>query len=107
MRPRTQIALMRLTMFGGALLCFGIALALYTRFEVDLPGLPLWLNLAALVVPALAGMFLGYKLLLLIPLVCPSCRQRIERRRIEPTSRWRLPTYTYWCEPCQRDGLTG
>ncbi len=105
MHPRSLFALRKAAMLGGMFLCFGVALSAYDRAGVDLPGLPLALHLAALIGPVLAGMGLGYGLSCLVPLVCPSCRESIECRRVEPAGRWRMPTYRLWCDRCQRDAM--
>ncbi len=59
MTPRTQVALMKLSMLAGGLLCFFAAMYAYSGLGVDLTRLPLWLNLAALIIPILGGMVLG------------------------------------------------
>jgi hypothetical protein len=86
--------------------CFGIAMAAYNRFNLNIALQPLWVNLVAYISPLLLGAFLGYWLVSRVPLVCPTCRGRIERRK-HVTSWWRMPTYRFWCEACQRDGLEG
>jgi hypothetical protein len=107
MTPRTQLLLLRLALLAGGLLCFGAVMAAYTALGINLPLLPLWVNLAALITPILLGMFLGYRITFLLPLVCPSCREPIDRHRVEPTRWWRPPTYRFWCDRCERDGMDG
>jgi hypothetical protein len=107
MHPRSLFALRKAAMLGGMFLCFGVALSVYDRLDLDLPGLPLALHLAALIGPVLIGMALGYGLSGLVPLACPWCRDRIACRRVGARSRWRMPTYRVWCDRCQRDTVGG
>ena len=104
MRPSVHIALMKLAMMCGMFLCFGVAMAAYNRFQLNIALQPLWVNLVAYVGPLLLGMYVGHWLVCRVPLVCPTCRGRITRSK-EVTSWWRAPVYRYWCAGCQRDAL--
>jgi hypothetical protein len=107
MSPRSHIALQKLGMMAGAFLAFGIAMSAYNDGRVNLPLMPLWVNLLAYIGPLLAGGWLGFFLVGLLPISCPNCRGPVQYRSCATSSTWRMSKWVYWCKNCERDVVNG